>query len=78
MPFKSCQKGSGKVVESVMKMGQNAFQKLPKRQLKSSRNCNNGSTAKVQWLITSIRWLSKGQWKYQGKWDTGKTCTFDS
>ena len=35
-------------------------------------------TVKVQWLTTSICWLSKGQWMYRGKWDTGKTCTFGS
>ena len=78
MPFKNCRKGSEKIVESVLKMGKSAFHKLPKRQWKNSRNCNENSTVKVQWLTTSIRWLSKGQWKCRGKWDTGKTCTFGS
>ena len=55
------------------------FQKLPKKLWKSSRiGDENGTTVKVQWLTTYSRWLSKGQWKYSGKWDTGKTCTFGS
>ena len=46
---------------------------------KSTRNGDeNRPTVKVQWPTTSIRWLSKGQWKCRGKWDTGKTCTFGS
>ena len=56
-----------------------ACQKIPKWQSKSSRNRRgNRDTVKVQWPITSIRWLPKGQWNYRGKWDTGKTCTFGS
>ena len=35
-------------------------------------------TVKVQWLTTSICWLSKGQSDYSGKWNTCKTCTFGS
>ena len=35
-------------------------------------------TVEVQWLTTCIRRLPKGQWKYSGKWDTGKTCNFGS